>query len=546
MEQREIDFTDEGDNHTHDIRITNDCDYSVTAVTGTTCRESGLPKQLRLEDQGQRHEHARGGRFFTASTGVAVAALLALAVAGAPAAAGQAGDAPNVAGSAAREESATNGVPPIKQLGREPDRGKSGNTPSPRGARSSFLAQECCDGGNGWAPGDPSIAVGREHIVEVVNSSLTVYAKNPKSPAEVFHADLTSFFGGSPIACIDPRVIYWRWSDRYAVVCSDIGSSPNVVRFAVSSGSDPSQGWNKYVVPTNAFIDQPKVEATSDKLIVAGNYGDFEEFYVYQLEDVIAGAPDPAMVHITSQAGYYQAAVQYTPASPGYFVSACAGCALRLATISGTPRTSVSLTETSLGDSRLRSTSDPLVPGGSLGGGDVDTRVLTATYDVVKPHDQPVIDFSANTGCTFAVDTVCTAVGRIVFSRSTPVLGYVEEEGSPGAAYTYGAVTVDRHGNVYLSYSRSSPTSTPSAAVLGLRGHNRRSFDALVQPSADGTSACDASQLPPCDERWGDYLGAAQDGADPASVWLVGLYQARSGVFGWATVISRARVGGVR
>jgi hypothetical protein len=453
-------------------------------------------------------------------------------------ASGAAADVQTSSTRANRDTSASQGSVPIKK---DAGDGANGITPrAPKGRRSGsgFLSQTCCAGGNGWAPGEPSIAVGGAHVVETVNSSLTVYAKSNNSLTEVFHQDLTSFFGGGPIACIDPRVIYWSWSDRYALVCSDFGSTPAVVRFAVTTGNDPAQGWNRYVIPAG-FLDQPKVEATSDKLVVAGNDGDFEQFYVYALEDILRGAHDPGMVHLTSAHGYYQAAVEQTPASAGYFVSACAGCPLRLATISGTPATSVSLTEVDLGDAGLRPTSDPAVPGGSLGGANMDTRVLTAVYQVVKPHNTPVIQYSANTGCRLGIDTVCTATGRIDLARPTPVLSYAIDVGSSGSAYTYGAVTLDRRGNAYLSYSRSSETSTPSAAVLGLgRGGGRR-FDTIIQSSTADTTSCDPAQPPPCDERWGDYLGAAQDAADPRSVWVAGLYQSASGQFGWGTVIAR-------
>lgn len=118
-----------------------------------------------------------------------------------------------IAGQAANPE--IGATPPIKKI----SGGDGAVTANPRGARYLFVAQACCAGGNGWAPGEPSIAVGKADIVETVNSSVTVYAKGATQPAEVFHQDLTSFFGGGPIACVDPRVIYWSWNDRYALVC---------------------------------------------------------------------------------------------------------------------------------------------------------------------------------------------------------------------------------------------------------------------------------------------------------------------------------------
>jgi hypothetical protein len=297
----------------------------------------------------------------------------------------------------------------------------------------------------------------------------------------------------------------------------------------------------------SGFLDQPKIEATSDKLIVAGN-GDGEQFYVYLLTDILAGVSNPAMAHLTSTlSNLYQAAVEYTPTSSGYFVNAyaCTGCAVSLATISGTPATSVSLTETNLGDSQLRSTTDPAVPGGTLGGA-MDTRVLTAAYEVEIPNDQPVIEYSANTECTLGgSDTVCASIGRITWSGSGPVLSSVSNEGQAGAAYTYGAVTLDGAGRVYLSYSRSSATSMPSAAVRGSSVGGRLLFDSVTQPPASGTTACAPGDVPPCDERWGDYMGATQDPVHRNYVWVAGLYQATSGLFGWATVIARAHVAGL-
>jgi hypothetical protein len=433
---------------------------------------------------------------------------------------------------------------PIKKVGAD----NSAVTANPRGTGDRFVAQACCAAGNGWAPGEPSIAVGKSSIVETVNSSLTVYAKGASPPAELFHQDLTSFFGGGRIACVDPRVIYWSWSDRYALVCSDIGSSPAVVRFAVTTGSDPSGSWNKYVI-NSGFLDQPKIEATADKLIIAGT-GDntTTQFYVYQLSDILAGASTPAVAHlIGTGSGLYQAAVQYSPTRPGYFVSAygCATCRVLLATISGTPATSVSLTETDLGEPRLTPTVDPPVPAGTLGGA-MDTRVLTAAYEVETSDNQPVIRYSTNTGCTLdGVPTVCAAIGKITWKGSTPVLGGVDIEGRANAAYTFGALTLDEFGRVYVAHSLSSPTSMPAAALLGPLVQTQHPPDTVIQAPPAGTTACNPGDVAPCDERWGDYMGATQDPTDPKYVWLAGLYQASSAPFGWATVIARAHVGGL-
>ena len=57
-----------------------------------------------------------------------------------------------------------------------------------------------------------------------------------------------------------------------------------------------------------------------------------------------------------------------------------------------------------------------------------------------------------------------------------------------------------------------------------------------MQPTA-GTTSCSSGNSPPCDERWGDYLGTAIDPTDPTKVWVSGLYQNTSGGYGWGTII---------
>ena len=68
-------------------------------------------------------------------------------------------------------------------------------------------------------------------------------------------------------------------------------------------------------------------------------------------------------------------------------------------------------------------------------------------------------------------------------------------------------------------------------------------FDVTVQPAIAGTGSCSPSSQPPCDERWGDYVGTAIDPTNPSVVWATGLFQQTSGGFGWGTWIDSVSVG---
>jgi len=408
-----------------------------------------------------------------------------------------------------------------------------------RDPKAQIPGQTCCASGNGWSPGEPSIAVSSNQVVETVNSSVTVYAK-AGSQAQLWHSDLTSFFGGGSIACVDPRVIYLPSNSRFALVCTDIGTQPSTVRFAVSATSDATRAWYHYNTHSG-FLDQPKIVATSDKVIVAGN-GNQEEFYVYKKSAILAGATT-SPVHLTGKNNLYQAVVEYTPTSNAFFVTAyaCSGCTATLATISGSVP-SVSLTEKTLGASQLNATTDPPIPGGQLGGGDMDTRVTNAVYEVETSDNKPVIEYSASSECVPSPNTqptVCIALGRIDLSGSPPRLVSVTKIGLGGRAYTYGAVTFDSYGRVYVAYSTSSPTRTPSAAALGYWG-GKVTFNTVMHSATLGTTACSPGNAAPCDERWGDYVWSTQDPTDTSKVWLASLYQASSGAAGWGTTIARA------
>ena len=71
----------------------------------------------------------------------------------------------------------------------------------------------------------------------------------------------------------------------------------------------------------------------------------------------------------------------------------------------------------------------------------------------------------------------------IDLSGAKPVLAYNDLIGEPGYDYTYGAVGLDAAGDVFETYSRSTPSSTPSAAVVG------PGFDVLLEPSTPGTNS---------------------------------------------------------
>jgi hypothetical protein len=382
------------------------------------------------------------------------------------------------------------------------------------------------------------VAVGPKDIVETVNTEAAVYDKTTHAQLALYHFE--SFWtGGTTDECGDPRAIYLPGDDRFAISCTDLAPG-GPVRFAISASSDPTGAWYKYAVPNTTLLDQDKIEATSDKFIVAGNNaGNQEDIYVYNKSDVLSGVANPAVVHVaTTHSNLYQATVQQTYGSNGYLVATYPGSDVWLATVGGTPAAgNVHLTETDLGANSASAPVEPTVPGGKIGDNDLDGRIYDAIYEAETSDSKPVIQFSTADQCgSPAADCVLSA--RIDLSGSTPVLKYEQSFGQPGWDYTYGAVGLNAAGQVFEAYSRSNASNAPGAAVLG------SGFDVTLQPAQPGSSSCGSTDTPPCDERWGDYLSTAIDPSDPSSVWVSGLYQLTngpygSGVFAWGTIIQK-------
>ncbi len=408
----------------------------------------------------------------------------------------------------------------------------------PPSGLTEFSGLGPCDPAQGGflcnTPGEPVVAVGPSDIVETANTAAAVYDKSTGTKLAEF--DFPSFWNGSGTdSCGDPRALYLSTVNRFAISCTDNTTANSPMRFAISETSDPTGAWYTYAAPNTSFLDQEKIDATSDKFIIAGNTSKTESMYVYNLSDLVAGVANPKSVLVTAKkSNVYQAAVQQTPTSDGYFVSSFPGNQLYLATITGTPAANdVALTETKIASQDFPAPQEPQVPNGSIGGGKLDGRINDAIYETETSDNKPVIAYSSLRECG---TRTCDSLGIIDLSGSTPKLRSYVLQGEPGWDYSYGAVGLDGAGDPFEVYTRSSASVSPEVAVVG------PTYDVTLQPSAAGLTVCGTSEAPPCDPRWGDYLGTAIDPSDPTSIWVSGLYLAQSatqGAYEWGSWMAK-------
>ena len=109
--------------------------------------------------------------------------------------------------------------------------------------------------GRGSIPPDTMGAVGPNHFMEVINSSVAIYNR---TGTRLSHVSLDSFFtvddGGTTyprLGAFDPRVVYDRRSGRWIASALEFGNpraTANHIILAVSTSSDPTGTYNKYVL----------------------------------------------------------------------------------------------------------------------------------------------------------------------------------------------------------------------------------------------------------------------------------------------------------
>jgi hypothetical protein len=399
-------------------------------------------------------------------------------------------------------------------------------------------------------PPDTQIAAGPNSLLEMVNSSGSVWTKSG-SLVKIF--DLNSFF---PVPAgytfSDPRVLYDAISGRWfasgvAFVTPSYGS---VLVFAVSDTSDPTGTWHVYSADNSSNVthDQPKIGVSTDKVAFAFN--DFLNAAVFQGAStwvfgkaaMLAGAssipgqavgPDSRRVSIvpaielTSTSTEFMA---YNNSDCGYSGCNAGYPSIGVVALTGDP--SIGTLAWSESDPAIAGTSQPPAadqPGlpGSIQTN--DDRFLTAVWQ----NDTLWVD--GNDACTPPGDTAVRPCPRLIqVSTAGSTVNQNFDLGSAGNDLYYPAVHVDSAGDMYVVYNISSTSQDVGVRLTGQPTGSAPQFVVPAQTIQAGQG------LYTCANRWGDYSGSALDPTNPSSVWLAAEYAGASGTnCNWATFISQ-------
>jgi len=143
----------------------------------------------------------------------------------------------------------------------------------------------------GFTPPDPTGAVGPNHYVHAVNSSIKIFDKSGTVLAGP--TSLGAFLGiGSNTG--DPIILYDHLVDRYFV--SEFGSLSNSLAIGISVTNDPTGAYNVYQFSLDAFPDYPHYSVWPDAYYVTANKGGTNKVYAIEKDVMIAGGTNPQII----------------------------------------------------------------------------------------------------------------------------------------------------------------------------------------------------------------------------------------------------------
>jgi hypothetical protein len=491
-----------------------------------------------------------------------------------------------------------------------PSRGEDPPTPgdTPKPSTLPFVAgtvQTLFDGANLAAdeaaslgistPPDTIGSIGPAYFVEAVNTSVRLFNRSgvlqpgSVSPSTFFQVTVGGVtYPRNGNGTSDPRVVFDRRSGRWFACIIELGESTtasirfnnNNVLLAVSRTSDPTQGWDKYVIPAGVsgqLTDYPTLGVDDTGVYIGvqmfpttGNAQ--SRLFATAKASLIAASPTLGPVTVFNNLTQYTAPAGGFSGPPQIAVNldGSAGGRAWAVTSSLTVfgnvvfrainwNTSVNPPTPSLGSvqeittpgygSQPTSGGSPAAPVSNGSGGTTfvqtnDDRLLMAVIRDGKLWTCRTIGVNSTGGGTSPNRNACEWL-QFDVSGTTPVLlqsGRVYDSATTNFLhYYFPALSVNGQGHMVIGFSGSNATTFVNSYATG-----RLSSDATgTTPGAITTLRTgEAAYLLNFDSsprRWGDYSYTSIDPADDMSFWTAQTF-ARSGGArngNWGTVVAK-------
>ena len=402
-----------------------------------------------------------------------------------------------------------------------------------------------------FIPPDTMGAVGPDHFVELLNGRYTVYRNADGVPVQT--STLNDFWRAAGVVpaggfAFDPRVTYDASSRRWVAASVDNSGAPNNFLVAVSTSSDPTQGWKGFAISSDSAqsrrADFPTLGVNRDGVYLAANMFQITasstttSVLVLPKADLIAGTVAHKTLFENVNPGSTGFSIQPVddPRSTGVPVEI-----LLSAFNTGAGQFKRSDIAGSV-TSPVLDTTDKFIPVPPFGGppnalqpgpkAPLDVRDTRVSSSVVMRQGELWGVQSVNSGGRsalrwFDIDIVTNTL------RQSGLIG------SRTLAFYYGSIAVNDFGDVVIGFSGSGPAQFVSAYAI--QGHTQDGVTTFGDPLLLKAGVSDYEvTFGAGRNRWGDYSATTLDPDDPSRFWTIQEWVSATNI--WSTQITELDV----
>ncbi len=428
--------------------------------------------------------------------------------------------------------------------------------------------------GFGVNPPDPSMCVGPNHVVQMINSVHSVYNK---AGTRLTGPVLFSSIAPGATDAGDPIVIYDQLADRWLLMqFSDVSSGKDRLIFCLSKTADPTGAYDVYYfnMPPDIFPDYPHVGIWNNSYVVtchefSAAAGTFlgQGYYALDRKKMLQGPGAVTMIRFqTYEGGYLPVSLEGLktpdPSSDPIFFSWDADelgasndrltyhtTSLNFINPAASTISPVVFLNTASFDGRSPSASRSTIEqSGTASGLDAiaDRMMSRIIYRRFDNSESIVYNYTVNVSGANPTNaaTYQSSVrwGELTRPTTSSVWAIKQEgtiapgtiNGTTGTNRWMGSAGIDQRGNIAVAYSRSSSTTFPSLIYS-----ERRTCDALGTMGAEQTFFAGTGSQTGGGNRWGDYTAIAIDPSNEDSLWFTGEYYSATSASTFKTRIGK-------
>jgi hypothetical protein len=376
----------------------------------------------------------------------------------------------------------------------------------------------------GWAPPDPHMAVGADHVLLIVNGGIVARQKDGTLEWQQPIEGASGFWGslGADYFVFDPEVLYDVLEDRYLAMANERTDSHSFFLLAVSSTDDPNDPWYKYRFDVTSLagddIDSPNLAVDANAIYLTADFFGPDKYLLFIVDksSVIDGGTAITTHYLHTGSQSFGLPSMYTTDAPRmYMIEAYEGIVqdkVRLWAIDdplGTP----SLQSTELTVPSYRQPANTRSKGTTTVVETFEARFWSAMYrdgSLWACH---------HISTQLSPNRNCVARWYEIAMNGWPVSGEpaLVQSGTIGPGedlyLSFNSIFADENGNAVMVYSRSGVDE-----YYSIRRVFRRALDPLG--SMQGPDVVKQSTSAYLTDRWGDYSAVVADPFAANVFWM--------------------------